>query len=292
MLRKTVASNWGWLCGEVCSDGRGVFFFLGFGVLGENQELGKDVAYCEQEPPIGWLPQQFCSTTVSSKNHQGTYVFCFCKILIRQLWCIGTEEEEEEEEEEDDDDGYDDNEEGGGWGKWRKTVMEKKKKTMKKWQLQGATPSVTGGTDQGCTLICSTNKWIWSILFGKCFIYAHHQKSCEFYHPQDTTISTYTYLGMKFLCNVFPRVCNKHNLCHKWKQKVFLSIATNQLNGCLHTFLDSSIWAHDHFHVSCCFAVSGYAATSTPSTTSVSCNFPTPLIHKCILCVWLSFPAW
>jgi hypothetical protein len=100
------------LCGEVCSDGRGVFFFLGFGVLGENQELGKDVAYCEQEPPIGWLPQQFCSTTVSSKNHQGTYVFCFCKILIRQLWCIGTEEEEEEEE--DDDDGYDDNEEGGG----------------------------------------------------------------------------------------------------------------------------------------------------------------------------------
>ncbi len=77
--------------------------------MGENQELGKDVAYCEQEPAIGWLPQQFCSTSVSSKNHQGTYVFCFCKKLIRQLWCIGTEEEEE-----DDDDDDDDNEEGGG----------------------------------------------------------------------------------------------------------------------------------------------------------------------------------
>jgi hypothetical protein len=58
------------LCGEVCSEGKEGVFFLGFGVLGENQELGKDVAYCEQEPPIGWLPQQFCSTSVSSKNHQ------------------------------------------------------------------------------------------------------------------------------------------------------------------------------------------------------------------------------
>ncbi len=60
----------------------------------------------------------------------------------------------------------------------------------------------------------------------------------------------------------------------------------------VYIFLDSSKWADDHSHVSCCFAVSGNAATSTPSTTSVSCNFPTPLIPKCILCVRLSFPVW